>query len=110
MCLPAYACADSLCCARTAQDTADANESDRLAILQPGSSVATALSEGESRPKHVQLLEVEDTKGPEGTQWRLIKLPLTTVRPFVFEQASAPAKHAPDTYLPGVQEWLLGCA
>ena len=65
-----------------AQETQDDDPVDRIALLQPGSSVATALSEGESRPKHVQLLEVE------GTQWRLVKLPLTTVRPFVFEQAS----------------------
>ena len=47
-------------------------------VLQPGSSVATALSEGESRPKHVQILEVL------GSNYRLVKLPLLTVRPFVF--------------------------
>ena len=97
MCLSAYACADSCNLAQTTQETSESNEKDRIEILQPGSSVATALSEGESRPKHVQMLEVEDTKGPEGTQWRLVKLPLTTVRPFVFEQASTPAEHAPGT-------------
>jgi hypothetical protein len=89
MCSPTSTPADSRDFARMAQDTPDDSPADRIALLQPGSSVATALSEGESRPKHVQLLEVEDTHGPEGTQWRLVKLPLTTVRPFVFEQASA---------------------
>lgn len=59
------------------QDNAKA---DGTQVLQPGSSVATALSEGESRPKHVQLLEVM------GINFRLTKLPLQTVRPFVFEQ------------------------
>ncbi|GMH38267.1 hypothetical protein BSKO_06151 [Bryopsis sp. KO-2023] len=48
-------------------------------ILQPGSSVATALSEGESRNKHVVLLEVM------GDKWRTIKYPLQTVRPFKFQ-------------------------
>lgn len=109
MCLPTCTPADSRNLARTAQDTPDDSPADRIALLQPGSSVATALSEGESRPKHVQLLEVEDTHGPEGTQWRLVKLPLTTVRPFVFEQASAPAGHGPAVCLADVQQWLLQC-
>lgn len=52
---------------------------NEFSVLQPGSSVATALSEGESRPKHVQLLEMM------GDHFRLVKLPLTTVRPFVFD-------------------------
>ncbi len=60
------------------QESLDA--ANEFSVLQPGSSVATALSEGESRPKHVQLLEVM------GSQFRLVKLPLTTVRPFVFGQ------------------------
>jgi hypothetical protein len=61
------------------QDSEAAN--DEFQVLQPGSSVATALSEGESRPKHVQLLDIVQDK------YRLVQLPLTTVRPFVFEQA-----------------------
>jgi double-strand break repair protein MRE11 len=50
-----------------------------FSVLQPGSSVATALSEGESRRKHVFLLEVQHSK------WRTVKIPLETVRPFVFD-------------------------
>ncbi|EFJ52429.1 hypothetical protein VOLCADRAFT_55838, partial [Volvox carteri f. nagariensis] len=51
-------------------------------IVQPGSSVATALSEGESRPKHALLLEVK------GTNFRLQKFRLRTVRPFEFESVA----------------------
>jgi hypothetical protein len=47
--------------------------------MQPGSSVATALSEGESKKKHVFWLEIKEKR------WRTIKLPLETVRPFVFD-------------------------
>eukprot|EP00041_Stephanoeca_diplocostata_P032944 m.1073852 g.1073852 ORF g.1073852 m.1073852 type:complete len:666 (-) comp24237_c0_seq10:481-2478(-) len=48
-------------------------------ILQPGSSIATSLSEGESKPKHVMLLELAD-----GLQYKLTSIPLQTVRPFLF--------------------------
>ena len=46
-------------------------------VSQPGSSVATSLIEGESKPKHVALLQVY------GEQFNLTPLPLTTVRPFL---------------------------
>ena len=48
-------------------------------VTQPGSSVATSLSEGESRAKHVGLLYVKQRN------FKLHKLPLTTVRPFYME-------------------------
>lgn len=51
----------------------------KFSVCQPGSSVATALSEGEARPKHCYLLEVK------GDQYRLVSQALDTVRPFVFE-------------------------
>ncbi|EIE24780.1 DNA repair exonuclease [Coccomyxa subellipsoidea C-169] len=58
-----------------------AAESDKtFSILQPGSSVATALSEGEAKKKHVVVLEFL------GEQWRTFKYPLRTVRPFTFDQ------------------------
>eukprot|EP00798_Chlamydomonas_sp_ICE-L_P028771 gene28771-31953_t len=47
-------------------------------VVQPGSSVATSLSQGESVRKHCVLLEVM------GSQFRTIKYPLETVRPFVY--------------------------
>ena len=50
-----------------------------FSVLQPGSSVATALSEGESKKKHVFLLEMK------GGKWRTVKIPLETVRPFLFD-------------------------
>jgi len=52
-------------------------------IIQPGSSVATALSEGESKPKHVVILEV--TGQHSKPKWRTEKHRLETVRPFFFE-------------------------
>ena len=51
-------------------------------VVQPGSSVATALSEGESRPKHVMVLEILKEA------WRTVKHPLNTVRPFFFRSVS----------------------
>ena len=51
-----------------------------VSILQPGSSVATALSEGESKRKHVVVLEVLDQS------FRVVKQELQTVRPFKFDQ------------------------
>ncbi|SAM09228.1 hypothetical protein [Absidia glauca] len=49
-----------------------------LTITQPGSSVATSLSEGESLTKHVGLLHIT------GNDYTLDKLRLATVRPFEF--------------------------
>lgn len=46
-------------------------------VLQPGSSVATSLSEGEAAPKHVFLVEIT------GSNYEIIPIPLQTVRPFV---------------------------
>ncbi|XP_065209390.1 double-strand break repair protein MRE11 [Planococcus citri] len=48
-------------------------------VIQPGSSVATSLCEGEARKKHVALLRVHDKK------FKIDHLPLKTVRPFIFE-------------------------
>ena len=54
-----------------------------FSVVQPGSSVATALSEGESKPKHVMLLEICNE------EYRTIRLPLTTVRPFIYDTVRA---------------------
>ncbi|XP_039012909.1 double-strand break repair protein MRE11-like isoform X3 [Hibiscus syriacus] len=51
-------------------------------ITQPGSSVATSLIDGESKPKHVLLLEIK------GNQYRPTKIPLTSVRPFEYTEVS----------------------
>ena len=60
---------------------------DKLArgfsVLQPGSTVATSLSEPESKPKHCFLLELHED------QFRSEPIPLRTVRPFKFGQARA---------------------
>lgn len=57
-------------------------------ITQPGSSVATSLIDGESKPKHVLLLEIK------GSQYRPLKIPLKSVRPF--EYAEVVLKDEPD--------------
>lgn len=49
-------------------------------ITQPGSSVATSLIDGESKPKHVLLLEIK------GNQYRPTKIPLHSVRPFEYAE------------------------
>ncbi|KAF8294829.1 DNA repair exonuclease [Clavulina sp. PMI_390] len=48
-------------------------------VTQPGSSVATSLTEGESIQKYVALLRIQ------GTQYELEPIPLRTVRPFIVE-------------------------
>lgn len=45
-------------------------------VLQPGSTIATSLSEGESQRKHTFILEVQ------GTKFRVLLQPLRCVRPF----------------------------
>lgn len=49
-------------------------------ITQPGSSVATSLSAGESIAKHVGLLKIQ------GRQFDMEKLRLRTVRPFIMDE------------------------
>ncbi|KAM7535724.1 hypothetical protein Aperf_G00000089358 [Anoplocephala perfoliata] len=55
------------------------NESQQFYIVQPGSSVATALSEGEAITKCVGLLEIR------GHEFHVTKLPLLSSRKFIFE-------------------------
>ena len=49
-------------------------------VVQPGSSVATALSEGESKPKHVLVLEILKES------WRTVKHPLAHRPPLLLPQ------------------------
>lgn len=50
--------------------------------LQPGSTVATALSEGETAPKHAFLLDIQ------GKEYSLTPLRLLSVRPFLMRDVS----------------------
>ncbi|KAL6937642.1 hypothetical protein ACO0RG_004158 [Hanseniaspora osmophila] len=52
-------------------------------VLQPGSSVATSLSEAEGKPKHAFILEIRNNQ-----EYSVIPLPLNTVRPFIMEDIS----------------------
>lgn len=49
-------------------------------ITQPGSTIATSLSEGESKDKHVGILKINKK------QFNIEKVSLTTVRPFLIKQ------------------------
>ncbi|CAH8467768.1 unnamed protein product [Schistosoma guineensis] len=55
------------------------NSSKNFYVVQPGSSVATALSEGEAQNKAVALLEIREK------EFKVTRLPLRTVRPFLFK-------------------------
>lgn len=55
--------------------------------LQPGSSVATSLSEGETAEKHVFLLDIH------AKLYAITPLPLRTVRPFVMKDVSLQNEH-----------------
>jgi len=54
-------------------------EQQEFYISQPGSSVATALSEGESKSKHVGILRIR------GQEFSMKKVRLETVRPFIMD-------------------------
>ena len=49
----------------------------KFSVLQPGSAVATELSDVEAQPKSVAILHID------GEHWKLESLPLTTVRPYL---------------------------
>ena len=71
-------------------------------IIQPGSSIATSLSDGEAKPKHVGILEIK-----EGS-WRIRPIPLTTVRPFILRDINL-ASAAPEIDITSEEEvstWL----
>ncbi|CAH8623005.1 unnamed protein product [Dicrocoelium dendriticum] len=55
------------------------NSTQNFFVVQPGSSVVTALSQGEAQPKAVALLEVR------GKEFKVTRIPLRTVRPFIFQ-------------------------
>lgn len=82
-------------------------------VCQPGSSVATSLSEGETKGKHVVILEVT------GRQMNIVPVPLTSVRPFMMRDVILrevrPPLNAQDTkqisiYLAGQVTELIGIA
>ncbi|CAB3221779.1 unnamed protein product [Arctia plantaginis] len=54
-------------------------DKEHFRVIQPGSTVATSLAAGESRPKHCALLQIYKT------DFILTPLPLKTVRPFIFK-------------------------
>jgi len=51
-------------------------------VVQPGSTVATSLSDGEAAPKHTFLVEVR------GSQFRTTAIPLRCIRPFLLRDVS----------------------
>ncbi|DBA79384.1 TPA: hypothetical protein ACH3X2_000030 [Trebouxia sp. C0005] len=69
------------CCLASAGEHA-ASEDKSFSLIQPGSSVATALSEGESKRKHVVLFEINRER------YRTINFPLESVRPFLHDNVT----------------------
>ncbi|KAI8088978.1 Metallo-dependent phosphatase-like protein [Halteromyces radiatus] len=69
-------------------------------ITQPGSSVATSLSEGESLAKHVGLLQIN------GQDYTLDKIRLTTVRPFQFTTVALNQTDVPVNDTKACQKYL----
>lgn len=55
---------------------------ENFAIVQPGSSVATSLCEGEARTKCVGILEISYSTEDEEMRFRVVPVRLKTVRPF----------------------------
>ncbi|KAL7334078.1 meiotic recombination [Mucor circinelloides] len=82
---------------------------EKFDITQPGSSVATSLSEGEAEPKHIGLLTIK------GNEFSLDKIRLKTTRPLQFatvilsrvEGLNRSDTKAIQTYLEGVVESLI---
>ncbi|OAD02895.1 hypothetical protein MUCCIDRAFT_142423, partial [Mucor lusitanicus CBS 277.49] len=82
---------------------------EKFDITQPGSSVATSLSEGEAEPKHVGLLTIK------GSEFSLDKIRLKTTRPLQFatvilsrvEGLNRSDTKAIQTYLEGIVESLI---
>lgn len=56
------------------------NNEQAFEVVQPGSSVATSLSEGEAKPKHVGILNVN------GHEYHWEPIRLKTVRPFIMDE------------------------
>jgi hypothetical protein len=56
-----------------------AEKVNKFDVLQPGSTVATSLSEPESKPKHCFVLDIK------GEHYRFDAVRLRTVRPFKFK-------------------------
>jgi double-strand break repair protein MRE11 len=56
------------------------NGEQNFEIAQPGSSIATSLSEGEAKPKHVGILRINGLN----FHWEAVRL--KTVRPFVMDE------------------------
>ncbi|KAI9283217.1 Metallo-dependent phosphatase-like protein [Sporodiniella umbellata] len=76
---------------------------ERFAITQPGSSVATSLTQGEAEPKHVGLLTIE------GEDFKLEKIRLRTIRPFQFTDVKLSAvENLPRTDTKRIQTYLEG--
>jgi double-strand break repair protein MRE11 len=60
--------------------------SERTHFSQPGSSIATQLTEAEANPKHVCMLEVSHDTETAAPRLAFRELPLGSVRPFVYAE------------------------
>jgi double-strand break repair protein MRE11 len=80
------------------------NPNKNFYVIQPGSSIATSLSDGEAVRKHVGILQVS------GLDFRLEKIALATVRPFKMQTlvlaADSMIKPGPNTQ-GEVTRWMI---
>ncbi|OAD61543.1 Double-strand break repair protein MRE11 [Eufriesea mexicana] len=67
-------------------------------ISQPGSSIATSLCESEAKPKYIGILSVNKSK------FKITKLKLQTVRPFVFNNLVIQDEEIPKNYTEQLSE------
>lgn len=80
------------------------NPDQGFSVIQPGSSVATSLCEGEAVPKYVCIMSIT------GKEFSVEKFPLKTVRPFKMEtvvlSADSFIEPGPDTKIE-VTKWMI---
>lgn len=73
----------------------------KIKIKIVGSSIATSLCEGESKPKHIGILTVNKMK------FKLEKLKLQTVRPFIFDNLILKDEEIPKNYAERLSESIF---
>lgn len=80
------------------------NPDQGFSVIQPGSSVATSLCEGEAVPKYVCIMSIT------GKEFSIEKFPLKTIRPFKMEtvilSADSFIEPGPDTKIE-VTKWMV---
>eukprot|EP00124_Ichthyophonus_hoferi_P004724 Ihof_evm1s559 gene=Ihof_evmTU1s559 len=87
--------------------TPEENSTKGFFVSQPGSSIATSLSDGEAVQKKIGILEIQQQPEDNAPKFRMKEISLKTVRPFVLDEITL-ADH--DEFSPndmnGVTEYI----